>query len=74
MTEGFGFKIYNVGSQVAISLNELAVQVIKKSDSHSGIVYYPPRDGDIRYSLADSTKITTELHWKPKSKYFDDIT
>ncbi|MCS7108460.1 MAG: SDR family NAD(P)-dependent oxidoreductase [Sulfolobales archaeon] len=66
-------EIYNVGSGVPTSIKELAnmVQSIKKSKA--GIVYEPPRAGDILHSYADISKATKLLGFRPSINIVDGI-
>ncbi|MEM0361875.1 MAG: SDR family NAD(P)-dependent oxidoreductase [Sulfolobales archaeon] len=58
-------EVYNVGSGRPVSINELVkvVSTVRKSDV--GVVYMPPRPGDIIHSYADISKATTYLGFKP---------
>lgn len=58
-------EVYNVGSGKPISINELVkiISTVKKSDV--GVIYMPPRIGDIIHSYADISKAGTYLGFKP---------
>ena len=53
-------EVYNVGTGKSISIIDLARKI---SDN---IEYVPPRDGEARYSCADTTKIQSAYGWKPQ--------
>ena len=57
--EAFG-QVYNVGSSVNYSVNEVAAMI---SDN---IKYIPPRLGEARISLANIDKIYKTFAWKPQ--------
>jgi len=54
-------QVYNVGTGKNYSVNEIAEQI---SDN---IINIPPRVGEIKISLADISKIKSELGWEPKT-------
>ena len=64
MERGDG-EVYNVGSGKAISIEDLAKKIIKLTQSKSRIVHVERREGDIRYSCADISKIK-KLGFEPK--------
>jgi UDP-glucose 4-epimerase len=53
-------QVYNIGSGVNYSINELASLI---SNNQTNI---PPRDGESRESLADNSKFKTVFGWEPK--------
>ena len=57
--EAYG-KVYNVGSGVNYSVNEVAAMI---SDD---VKYIPPRLGEARISLANVDKIYNTFAWKPQ--------
>jgi len=58
--KGKNSEIYNIGGGKETSINTIAKMI---SDSK---VYIPKRPGEPDRSLADITKIKSELNWKPK--------
>ncbi|MEM4717895.1 MAG: NAD-dependent epimerase/dehydratase family protein [Desulfurococcaceae archaeon] len=64
--------VFNVGSGRAISISELAKIVIELSGVDSKPMYYPPRPGDIRHSVADIRK-AMELGWAPRVDLYSGI-
>jgi UDP-glucose 4-epimerase len=48
---------FNVGRGSAVSVLDLAHAVLRATDSKSGIVYAPPRPGDVRHSTADCARL-----------------
>jgi UDP-glucose 4-epimerase len=59
-----GFNVFNLGTGRATTIYELANLVLKLS-SHGRVVMHPPRQGDIKYSVADISKAARELGFKP---------
>ena len=60
--------ILNVGRGLGISILDIAKQFKKKlSIQHHpwDYVIYPPREGDIGVSFANTTKIDSQTNWKP---------
>ena len=57
--EAYG-QVYNVGSGVNYSVNEVAEMISNK------IKYFPPRLGEARISLANVDKIYKTFAWKPQ--------
>jgi UDP-glucose 4-epimerase len=59
-----GFNVFNLGTGRATTIYELAYLVLKLS-SQGRVVMHPPRQGDIKYSVADISKAARELGFKP---------
>jgi UDP-glucose 4-epimerase len=59
-----GFNVFNLGTGRATTIYELADLVLKLS-SQGRVVMHPPRQGDIKYSVADISKAARELGFKP---------
>jgi UDP-glucose 4-epimerase len=57
--------VFNIGTGVATSVNELARQVINAVDKEVDLGYAPPRHGEILHSLADISRAATYLSFKP---------
>jgi UDP-glucose 4-epimerase len=57
--------IFNIGTGVATSVNELARQVINAVDKEVDLGYAPPPHGEILHSLADTSRAATYLSFKP---------
>jgi nucleoside-diphosphate-sugar epimerase len=59
-------KVFNIGTGTRSSLNQ-AVELLRKiSEKQLEVKYDPPRDGDIRDSLADITQARTFLGYDPQ--------
>ena len=61
------FEIYNVGGGKEISVNSIADMI------SSNKVYIPKRPGEPNRSLADISKIKSELNWEPKIDIKDGV-
>ncbi len=60
--------IYNVGSGTETTLNDLVKIMGEILKTEPKIIYEKERQGDVRRSLADLTKIRNELSFEPKIK------
>lgn len=56
-------EVFNIGSGTSVSINELAEEIIRLTNSSSRIVHVPAREGDIVYSQADVSKAKNVLNW-----------
>ena len=65
--KGKNSEIYNVGGGKEISVNSIANMI------SSNKVYIPKRPGEPNRSLADISKIKSELNWKPKIDIEDGV-
>jgi UDP-N-acetylglucosamine/UDP-N-acetylgalactosamine 4-epimerase len=72
-------QIYNVALGDRTTLNELftlireQVAIVKPAAMNIQPIYRPFRDGDVRHSLADITKIKTALHYSPTHRVADGL-
>jgi UDP-glucose 4-epimerase len=57
--------VYNIGTGVATTVNQLANSVIDASDKAVEIKYAPQRAGEVRDSVATIAKATKELSFQP---------
>lgn len=72
--KGKNGEIYNIGANNEIKNIDLVKSVISLLDKEdTEIMYVADRKGhDLRYAI-DSTKLKTELGWKPKTKFKDGL-
>jgi len=56
--------VFNVGYGAALSILDLAREIVRLTGSRSEIVFEPPRAGDIRHSTADPSRLMA-AGWKP---------
>lgn len=71
MSKGDG-KTFNVANGIATSINEIAVQILKQTNSISVIVYSGERSGDIKHSVADISEIS-KIGFKPKDNINESL-
>ena len=65
--------LYNIGTGIQTSLNDLAGMVMRAAGVSCDIIYEAARPGDIRYSVADISKAGKELGYAPKYSIEDGI-
>ncbi len=58
--------IFNIAYGERTSINDLAEEIIRLTDSSSKIIHVDPRPGDVRDSLADISLAKEKLGYKPK--------
>jgi UDP-glucose 4-epimerase len=58
--------IFNVGTSEGISVKELVEQAQKITGQTTQIQIAPRRPGDPPFLVADNTKITQTLNWRPR--------
>jgi len=59
------FRIYNIALGGKLSVNQLYQKIADILGSDQKAVHGPNREGDIKHSLANIDKITSELNYKP---------
>jgi nucleoside-diphosphate-sugar epimerase len=62
-----GFNIFNVGTQTSTTIQELAEKILKIAGISVPIIHGDGREGDIRDSMSNISKIKSLLHWSPKT-------
>jgi len=61
--------VFNIGSGEAITINQLARLIIKMAGKEDlKLIHAPSRPGDIKYSVANITRVKRELRFEPKMK------
>lgn len=75
-------EIYNIGSSQEVTINQLASQVIERSDTTSTVQYVPyneayaPGFEDMRRRVPDTTKLHQAIGWQPTrdlAQILDDV-
>ncbi len=75
-------EIYNIGSGQEVTINQLAQNVIERTDTTSTLKYVPyneayaPGFEDMRRRVPDTTKLNQAIGWKPThdlTKILDDV-
>lgn len=60
-------EIFNIGTGVATTINQLADMLLELTGKRNlGTVHSEPREGDVRYSVADVSKVKERLGFVPK--------
>ncbi len=65
--------IYNIGTGIGTSVNELFKMLAQITHYQKQPVYAPPRKGDIRKSTLDPTKARMELGWTPQTTLLEGL-
>ncbi|HJJ42323.1 MAG TPA: SDR family oxidoreductase, partial [Methanocorpusculum sp.] len=65
--------LFNIGTGIQTSLNDLAEMIMKAAGIKADIIYEKARDGDILYSVADISKAKKILGYSPKYTIEDGI-
>jgi UDP-glucose 4-epimerase len=65
---GIKGEVFNVGGGSRISVNELIKKIEETTVKKVRIKYIEKQKGDVRDTLADTSKINNELNWKPRVK------
>jgi UDP-glucose 4-epimerase len=66
-------RVFNIGTGKSHTLNEVYAAIAEQLGFTSKPIYGPPREGDIRHSLADITRATNELHYAPKAHFHEGL-
>ncbi|MDO5845530.1 MAG: SDR family oxidoreductase [Methanocorpusculum sp.] len=59
--------LFNIGTGIQTSLNDLAHMIMDAAGNHPAIIYEAPRAGDVRYSVADISRAKAGLGYEPKN-------
>ena len=70
-----GGEVFNVGGGHAITIRQLAQTIcdIYGLDAKKQIAYGPAREGEIRHSLSDISRLKAALNWQPKWSLADGL-
>lgn len=66
-------RVFNIGTGHSHTLNELYETIAKHIGFTEKPTYGPPREGDIQHSLADITRASSELGYKPKVDFYEGL-
>ncbi len=67
-----GIGVYNIGLGKSVTINKLAKNIIKITNSTSKIEYTKEREGDVKHSVADITKLKS-LGFVNKTDFEDSL-
>jgi len=65
--------IFNVGTGVSSSINQLAQSVMQIARKEMDITYLDPREGEVRHSCADITNIREGMGYEPRYSLKDGL-
>ena len=66
-------RVFNIGTGKSHTLNEVYSAIAGQIGFTQKPNYGPEREGDIRHSLADITRATTELGYQPKAHFHEGL-
>jgi nucleoside-diphosphate-sugar epimerase len=66
-------RVFNIGTGNSHTLNEVYAAIAGELGFTGKPNYGPPREGDIKHSLADITRATTELGYQPKAQFHEGL-
>jgi UDP-glucose 4-epimerase len=70
---GSGGEIYNVGTGVGMSINQLISQIERSLDRRISVEYSAARSFDVPRNVLDHTKLTLHTGWRPKTTIEDGV-
>lgn len=65
--------VFNIGSGIGTSLNQLLERLFRVTKSKSQIIYKPSRNVDVPINILDITQANNVLHWQPQMCLEDGI-
>ncbi|HJN18701.1 MAG TPA: NAD-dependent epimerase/dehydratase family protein [Armatimonadota bacterium] len=65
--------IFNVGTGVATSVNELTAALVKATGYDGEIIHDPARPGEVRHTYLDCTRLRETTGWAPKYEITEGI-
>ena len=66
-------RVFNIGTGRAHTLNEVYATIAEHLGFKAKPIYGAEREGDIKHSLADITRATTELGYQPKAHFHEGL-
>jgi UDP-glucose 4-epimerase len=66
-------RVFNIGTGRSHTLNEVYAAIADQLGFRAKPIYGPPREGDIKHSLADITRATKELGYHPRAHFHDGL-
>jgi UDP-glucose 4-epimerase len=66
-------RVFNIGTGKSHTLNEVYAVIADQLGFSGKPIYGPPREGDIKHSLADITRATQELHYEPRAHFHEGL-
>jgi nucleoside-diphosphate-sugar epimerase len=66
-------RVFNIGTGKSHTLNEVYSAIADQLGFAARPNYGPEREGDIKHSLADITRASTELGYQPKAHFHEGL-
>jgi UDP-glucose 4-epimerase len=66
-------RVFNIGTGKSHTLNEVYAAIADQLGFAAKPIYGPPREGDIKHSLADIARATQELRYTPKAQFHEGL-
>jgi UDP-glucose 4-epimerase len=66
-------RVFNIGTGRSHTLNEVYAAIADQLGFRAKPIYGPPREGDIKHSLADITRATKGLGYHPRAHFHDGL-
>jgi UDP-glucose 4-epimerase len=66
-------RVFNIGTGRSHTLNEVYAAIAGQLGFREQPIYGPPREGDIKHSLADITRASKELGYHPKAHFQEGL-
>jgi UDP-glucose 4-epimerase len=66
-------RVFNIGTGLSHTLNEVYAAIAGELGFSAPPIYGPPREGDIKHSLADISRATKELGYQPKAHFHEGL-
>jgi len=66
-------RVFNIGTGKSHTLNEVYAAIAGQLGFSAKPSYGPPREGDIKHSLADITRASSELGYEPKAHFHEGL-
>ncbi|MEO6910158.1 MAG: SDR family oxidoreductase [Edaphobacter sp.] len=66
-------RVFNIGTGKSHTLNEVYATIAEHLGFSGKPIYGPSREGDIQHSLADITRASNELGYRPKTEFHEGL-
>ncbi len=66
-------RVFNIGTGNSVTLNEVYAAIADQLGFTAKPNYGPPREGDIKHSLADISRARAELGYEPKAQFHEGL-
>jgi len=72
-TDNVAGKVFNIAGGQAMTISELAQNILESTGKNAAIVYDPPKPGDVKYSVSCTDKAKNELGFSPRVSFEDGL-